>query len=241
MVLYRLTMMKIASYNIRKAIGTDRRRNPERIVEVLNEIDADVIALQEADRRFGQRHAVLPDRLLEAHSPYRSVPLAIQAGSMGWHGNAILVREGVEVTGHDVIHLPCLEPRGAVGVGVRLNGVALRLYGMHLDLSGLWRRRQAAAMLRHVEIANTHGAPMPSVLVGDTNEWTQGGGCLRDFARHYTILSCGRSFHARRPVASLDRIMVGEGLKARESGVHASALARRASDHLPVWAVLEQD
>lgn len=228
--------MKIASYNIRKAIGTDRRRSPERVIEVLNEIGADVIALQEADRRFGQRHAVLPDRLLEAHSDYRAVPLALHHGGMGWHGNALLIREGVELVDHDVIHLPCLEPRGAVSAGVRLGDVALRLFGMHLDLSGLWRRRQAAAVLRHVEIANSHGTPLPTILAGDTNEWTAGGGCLRDFGRQFTVLSCGRSFHARRPVASLDRIMVGEGLNVVDSGVHVSALARRASDHLPVWA-----
>lgn len=232
-------MMKIASYNIRKAIGTDRRRSPERVIEVLNELDADVIALQEADRRFGQRSGVLPDWLLSAHSPYRAVPLAVSAGSMGWHGNAVLVREGVEVTGHDVIHLPCLEPRGAVSVSVRAGDVALRLFGMHLDLSGLWRRRQAAAVLHHVDVANEHGDRLPSVLVGDTNEWTRHGGCLRDFGRQFTVLSCGRSFPTRRPVASLDRIMFSEGLRVQESGVHHSPLARRASDHLPVWAVVE--
>ena len=49
--------VKVASYNMRKAIGTDRRRNPERILQVLREIDADIIALQEADRRFGTRAA----------------------------------------------------------------------------------------------------------------------------------------------------------------------------------------
>ena len=47
--------LKVASYNIHKGIGLDRRRNPERVLEVLREIDADVIALQEADRRFGTR------------------------------------------------------------------------------------------------------------------------------------------------------------------------------------------
>ncbi|HEX7820810.1 MAG TPA: endonuclease/exonuclease/phosphatase family protein [Sphingobium sp.] len=233
-------MMKIASYNIHKAVGTDRRRSPERIIEVLNEVGADVVALQEADMRFGLRHAVLPDWLLEAHSPYRRVPLAIQAGSMGWHGNAILVRDGVEVIGHDALHLPCLEPRGAVSAAVSLGGVALRLFGMHLDLSGLWRRRQAAALLHHVEIANSHGVPLPSIIVGDTNEWSQNGGCLRDFGRQFAIVSCGRSFHARRPIASLDRIMVGAGLTLHEAGVHSSPLSRRASDHLPVWAVLDR-
>ena len=29
--------LKVASYNMRKAIGTDRRRNPERILQVLRE------------------------------------------------------------------------------------------------------------------------------------------------------------------------------------------------------------
>lgn len=233
-------MIKVASYNIRKAIGTDRRRNPERIIDVLNEMDADVIALQEADRRFGQRHAVLPPRLLEAHSAYRAVPLAIGTTSMGWHGNAMLVRAGAEILTHDLHHLPCLEPRGAISATVDVRGFALRLFGMHLDLSGLWRRRQAAALLHQVEIANAHGQALPTVLMGDTNEWRQSGGCLRDFAaRHYRIVSPGRSYHAARPVATLDRIMHSPDLMVRACGVHSSPIARHASDHLPVWAVLD--
>jgi len=59
-----MTMIKVASYNIRKAIGTDRRRSPDRIIEVLNEVGADLVALQEADRRFGKRTAVLSDFML---------------------------------------------------------------------------------------------------------------------------------------------------------------------------------
>ncbi|MGD9812262.1 MAG: endonuclease, partial [Sphingobium sp.] len=57
--------IRVASYNIRKAIGTDRRRSPERILAVLAEIDADVVILQEADRRFGPRVAALPPLLLD--------------------------------------------------------------------------------------------------------------------------------------------------------------------------------
>ena len=51
----RCAMVLIASYNIRKAIAADRRRRPERIIEILGEIGADVVLLQEADRRFGAR------------------------------------------------------------------------------------------------------------------------------------------------------------------------------------------
>jgi endonuclease/exonuclease/phosphatase family metal-dependent hydrolase len=86
-------MILVASYNMRKAIGTDRRRRPERTLEVLNEVGADVVALQEADRRFGARHSAIPLHLIEEHSPYKPVPFQARAGSLGWHGNAILVRK----------------------------------------------------------------------------------------------------------------------------------------------------
>jgi endonuclease/exonuclease/phosphatase family metal-dependent hydrolase len=82
-------MLRLASYNIRKAVGTDRRRRPERIIEVLNELDADVVALQEADRRFGAREAAIPPHLLDEHSDLKPVPSQRPRGSLGWHGNAI--------------------------------------------------------------------------------------------------------------------------------------------------------
>ena len=228
-------MIRVASYNMRKAIGLDRRRRPERTLEVLNELDADVIALQEADRRFGSRLSALPPHLIDEHSDYKPVPFAARAGSLGWHGNAILVRKSVEVVGCELLHLPSLEPRGAVMADVKVDGVVMRVVGMHLDLSGLWRRRQAHAILAHLA---TRNANPRTVLMGDLNEWSAKGGCLRDFSHHLQFADCGRSFHARRPVAQLDRIMVSDGLKIVESGAHHSAVARRASDHLPIWAKL---
>src|SRR3546814_14711530 len=87
--------VRVASYNIRKAIGTDRRRVPGRVIDGRNELDADISALQEADRRFGVRSAALPPWLLESISPYRPVPLNVHVDSMGWHGNAILVRKEI--------------------------------------------------------------------------------------------------------------------------------------------------
>ncbi len=230
-------MFKVASYNMRKGVGLDRRRSPERILDVLNEIDADVIALQEADRRFGARACVIPAHVLDEQSDWRSVDFGMRAASMGWHGNALLVRKAATVESRAPIHLPALEPRGAVTADVTLpGGMALRLVGMHLDLSGLWRRRQAAAVMAHVDAAPE---PRPTILMGDLNEWTAAAGCLRDFARCYAIAATGPSFHARRPVGRLDRIMVSPGLEIVDCGVHASATAKRASDHLPIWAVLE--
>ena len=226
-------MILVASYNMRKSIGTDRRRRPERTLDVLNEIGADVVALQEADRRFGARVSALPLHLIDQHSDYKPVDFDTRIESIGFHGNAMLVRKDVEILGQAVLHLPSLEPRGAILADLRVKGEELRVVGMHLDLSGLWRGRQAHAVLAH--LAARDGDP-PVVLMGDLNEWSARGGCLRDFGNHLRFADCGRSFHSRRPIAQLDRIMVSDGLDVVEAGAHFSATARKASDHLPVWA-----
>ena len=226
-------MIRVASYNMRKAIGTDRRRRPERTIEVLNELDADVIALQEADRRFGSKTSAIPLAMLDARSDYKPVEIDNRAGSIGWHGNALLVKKRVEISEHHLFRLPSLEPRGAVLADVTVDGTELRIVGMHLDLSGLWRRRQAHAILRHLK---ERDGERHAVLMGDLNEWSSRGGCLREFAALHDFAPCGRSFHARRPIASLDRIMVSRDLEILASGTHRTAASRRASDHLPIWA-----
>jgi endonuclease/exonuclease/phosphatase family metal-dependent hydrolase len=229
-------MIRVASYNMRKAIGTDRRRRPERTIEVLNELDADVVALQEADRRFGSKASAIPLAMLEARSDYKPVEIDNRAGSIGWHGNALLVRKRIEVREHHLFRLPSLEPRGAVLAELLLDGALLRVVGMHLDLSGLWRRQQAQAILSHLH--ERDGEP-PTVLMGDLNEWSTRGGCLRDFGQDHDFAACGRSFHARRPIAALDRIMISRDLAVIASGVHRTPCSRRASDHLPIWAELK--
>jgi len=154
---------------------------------------------------------------------------------MGWHGNALLMRREFELIGHDLIHLPCLEPRGAVTATLRAGDITLRIVGMHLDLSGLWRRRQAASLVHWLDLPQ-HPPVDAAVLMGDLNEWTRASGCLKDFGARFHFAATGPSFHARRPIAYLDRIMVSRDLKVVDSGVHHSPAARRASDHLPIWA-----
>lgn len=228
-------MLKVASYNIRKALGTDRRRSPERVLQVLREVDADIIALQEADRRFGQRTAVLTPHLVEEHSDWQPVALGMRATSMGWHGNALLIRKSARIIDCEQLHLPALEPRGAVMADIQIKDMLVRVVGMHLDLSGLWRRRQAAAILAHVAASSRR---CPTVMMGDLNEWTRAAGCLRDFGGAFRFAETGPSFHARRPIARLDRIMVSPDLRIAACGVHQSAASRVASDHLPIWADL---
>lgn len=226
--------LKIASYNIHKGVGLDRKRDPDRILSVLAELDADVIALQECDRRFGRRECVLPRARIE-DSRYRPVPIDTRPDSMGWHGNGFLVKKTVEVVDTAALTLPALEPRGAVRVDLRKDGKRVRLVGMHLDLSGLMRREQARAVLAHLDAL---GKRVPTVLAGDTNEWASRGGVFRCFDEGWQVLDCGRSFPTRRPIARLDRMIVTSDFTVEGAGAHHSLLASRASDHLPVWAQL---
>lgn len=227
--------LKFASYNIHKGVGLDRRRDPERIMAVLHELDADIVALQEADRRFGAREAVLPRSLLDEHH-WQAAPVAMRPRSMGWHGNAVLVRRGIAITGCSRIAIPTLEPRGAVCVQMEAQGCNFAAVGMHLDLSGVARRRQIREVCRNVALF-----PEETVLMGDLNEWSREKGALRGFEKDWSVLAPGLSFPSRRPIGMLDRIIHSSGWRCSGAGVHHSALAARASDHLPVWAMLAID
>lgn len=228
-------VLTAASYNIQKAIGTDMRRVPARTLAVIDEIGADVVVLQEADRRFGSRLSALPAPLLAVHG-WRPVAFETRPASIGWHGNAILHSDRVEVVRHDILPIPALEPRGAVLADLAIDGKLLRVVGMHLDLSGLWRRRQAEAILNH--LARQPGSP-PTLLMGDLNEWRVAAGAISDFGRDHDVVPTGPSFHARMPMAALDRIFVSGDMRVDDSGVHHSARSAIASDHLPVWVRLD--
>lgn len=226
--------LKFASYNIHKAVGIDRRQDPDRIITVLREIDADVIALQEADMRFGQRASVLPRALLD-DTPWEPVPVAKRRQSIGWHGNALLVRRSMQWVAAGALELPTLEPRGAAMAELVLDGCRLRVIGMHLDLSGFRRRDQIRSILSHLE---KHDDQRATVLMGDFNQWGLRSGAMGEFAKGWQMLAPGASYPARRPIARLDRIVVSDSCRVIDGGVHHSALAAQASDHLPIWTTL---
>ena len=220
--------LRVASYNVRKTRGLDQRRDPGRIVDVINRLDADVVVLQEADRRLGDRPAALSPRLIEDETDFHVVPVAVNDVSLGWHGNAVLMRGSLSAVSVSRIELPGLEPRGAVRVD--LNG-GPALVATHLGLTRRHRRRQLSVIAESLSDA-------PSALIaGDFNEWRKDTG-LEPLADRYTVLSPGRSFHAARPIAALDKFALSEGVTLYQAGVDQSALARRSSDHLPIWADL---
>ncbi|MEN8887630.1 MAG: endonuclease/exonuclease/phosphatase family protein [Celeribacter marinus] len=219
--------MRLASYNLRKCRGTDGVRAPARVLDVINGLGADVVALQEADMRLGARPAALPARMIETHTDFVALPVATSPVSLGWHGNAILVRKDRIAHATHRINLPGLEPRGAVAVD--LDG--LRVVGVHLGLLRASRQKQLHAIRAHLATLDAR----PTVILGDFNEWSRTSGLdpLRDA---FDVIAPGHSFHAARPMAALDRIAVPYGLDLRDAGVVETAITRRASDHLPIWA-----
>ena len=131
--------------------------------------------------------------------------LKINTRNLGWHGNALLVKPHVGVLDVAALDLPTLEPRGAVMAELLIGDRPFRVIGMHLDLSGLWRRRQMRAIL---EAIDRRPQKMPTILMGDTNEWRDAGGLPQGPQRQLSHRPDGPSFHSRRPVAALDRIIV---------------------------------
>jgi len=220
--------MRLASYNIRKARGLDQKRAPERILDVISQMEADVVVLQEADLRLGPRPTALPRELIERETDYHVAPLAQNDVSLGWHGNAVLVKKGVEILDVGRYDLPGLEPRGAVSVMLPDN---TRIVGVHLGLLRPSRRKQLETIKALLE--DDH-APR-TVIAGDFNEWStpHAHGPL---IPHYQLVPQGPSFPANYPVATLDRIAHGSDLELTGYGVENGPASRTASDHLPIWA-----
>lgn len=226
--------LRLASYNIRKAVGLDWRRDPARTLRVIGDLGADVIALQEADKRLGPRPAALPPKAILRETGLRPVPLARSPVSMGWHGNAVLVREGIDVADCRLIELPGIEPRGGVLVRLHTAGGPLTVVGVHLGLRRRCRRLQFARIL------DTLGAEESAraVILGDFNEWSPERG-IEPLLPRFRVVIPGLSFHASQQVAPLDRFALGSSIGLIDSGVETGPVARRASDHLPVWTDIE--
>ncbi|PWG17372.1 endonuclease/exonuclease/phosphatase family protein [Salibaculum griseiflavum] len=219
--------LRLASYNIRAGLGTDLRRDPLRVLSAISALQADIVALQEADHRLGLRPSALPRDMIEAHTGLRPLPVANTAESLGWHGIALLARPGLDPVDIHRFPLPGLEPRGAIAADLP----DLRVVGVHLGLLRRNRRQQ----LDHIREALEGLPTLPTVILGDFNEWSRKTGLGR-LARHYTVLTPGRTFPANLPVAALDRIAHSEHLRVTPLDIPARAKGPHPSDHLPILA-----
>ena len=226
----------IASYNVHKCVGTDQRFDPDRIAAVIDEIGADVVALQEAAQRFGERNALIDFARLEREHGLVAVSLTDNNGRHGWHGNVLLFREAV-VRNVNPLRLPGVEPRGALVADVDLDVGPLRIVAAHLGLLRHSRARQAEAILTTVCAQSER----PTLLLGDLNEWRLGNrSSLRSFDPHFGPLGADLpTFPSRFPLLALDRILGNPQSMISSIEVHNTTLARVASDPLPIKARID--
>lgn len=232
---------RIATYNIHKCRGLDRRLRPRRIVEVLKETKADIIALQEVvgmDERERERNQV---RFIAEELGFDFRIGENRRLHGGAYGNALVTNfPFVAEHNHDITWRKS-EPRGCqeVVLSLQRSKAQLRIFNVHLGTSYFERRYQARRLLDVLgdQIEETS----PRIVMGDFNEWPRGL-ATHLLEQHFNSAKpqhgFGRAWNYPGifPLAHVDHIYHDPKLKLERVAVHRSRIALVASDHLPLVA-----
>lgn len=225
-------LLRVATWNIHSGIGRDRRYDPERIIAVLHELDADVIALQEV-ASLADHGEFLPQLRAELGFEIVTGPTRARAGDD--YGNALLSRYPITDMSRLDLTVHVHEPRGAIDATLAIGNRVVRVLSTHLGLRPYERRQQVRRVLGMIDTDD----PAPVVLMGDLNEWFLWGRALRWLHADFHARPAPATFPSRCPVFALDRIWIRPAKYLRRIAPHASARARVASDHLPLVADIE--
>jgi endonuclease/exonuclease/phosphatase family metal-dependent hydrolase len=226
--------LTVATYNIHACVGGDGRFDPRRTTDVLREIGADFVALQEVEHHAVEGRDLL-DYLADSLDMKAIAGPTLLRGTRHY-GNALLTRLPVIAVERIDLSVPRREPRGALHVEIAWGERRVRMVATHLGLRPRERRHQVQRLLPLFERPHTDVA----VLMGDLNEWVLWGRPLRWLRKHMPggRQHPPRTFPAHLPLLALDRIWVQPAGSLLSIEAHDSGLARRASDHLPLKAVL---
>ncbi len=229
--------MRVLSYNIHKGIGgRDRRYRLERIIGVIEAENPDLICLQEVDRHVPRSGLDDQPKLLANY--FRAAAQQYQPNvtlKTGHYGNLMLSRWPFLEKHQISLRLKAKKPRGAQLAVVETPEGPLQLINFHLGLAEAERRWQIDHLLsHHLCKACRH---LPAMVIGDFNDWRNtlcnGRFSEMGFAHVTSPISRFRSFPAYLPLGSLDKAFV-RGIVIRQARVVHSALAKWASDHLPL-------
>ncbi len=236
-----VSKFRIVTYNVHKCIGVDRRLNPARIISVLKEINADIIALQEVLCIHGRNSE--DD---QAHFIARELGFNYQMGHNrelrgGIYGNLVLSRFPLLGSENHDISVAGREERGCLRVDVELGKESnLHVYNVHLGTSFIERQSQARKLISE-SILSDAKLPGPRIMLGDFNEWTRGlvTQLLNEHFKSGDIrlhLKRSRTYPGLLPFMHLDHIYFDESLELEQAQLHRSRTSLLASDHLPISA-----
>lgn len=233
-----LRRFSVATYNIHKCRGMDGRVRPQRIVRVLRELNADVIALQEVVN--------VPNHNPEANQArFLAEELGLHTVSTGSYGNVILSRYPVVFTHHHNISVAKREERSCLRVDLEVApGKILHVFNVHLGTNFFERRTQGQQLVNDVIHCRAGGKSArngPRLVLGDFNEWVPGlasrllaahlkGKDIRDW------LTARRTYPGLFPFLHLDHIFYDDTLELIRASLRRSPLTLTASDHLPIVA-----
>ena len=231
--------LRVATYNIHRCRGMDRRVMPARIAEVLREIDADVVAMQEVvgagpsgsgqaeeiGAALGMGWVMAPVRHLRRHL----------------FGNVVMSRYPILQHGQYDLSWRTCEQRACQHAALDLGeDRLLHIYNVHLGTAVLERRYQAPRLASFVHDRRVQG---PKIILGDFNEWMRGL-ATRTLSSLFESVDIRSHLRRRRtypgifPVLHLDHIYYEGDVDVRSVELPRSRKALMASDHLPLVANL---
>jgi len=226
-----MTRFRIATYNVHKCRGLDLKVSPYRILNVLQDIGADVIALQEA---FAEQA-----KFIAAHLNMCLVFGCARQLEAREYGNAVLTRGSVLGSRCVDLTVSRREPRGCLRVDVQIaEDLMLHVFAVHLGTSYFERRHQAGKLISP-EVLDATDAKGLRILIGDFNEWTRGL-VTRTLSTHLrsadlsTHLGRSRSYPGLVPFLHLDHMYYDAALHLSCLRLHRTAVSLVASDHLPL-------
>jgi len=236
------THVRVATYNIHKCRGFDRRTSPDRITAVLRELQAEIICLQEVvDAREGPRTFDQAREIARAFPEYSWCFGSNRALRGGHYGNMTLTRFPIRSwRNHDLTHRK-REERGVLQSDLQIAADrTLHVFNIHLGTSYRERRTQAVRLLSS-EVLAQETLREPRLIVGDFNEWKIGLATrlLRQQFQSFRPrhgLRFPRTFPGMLPLLSLDYYYYEPPLELEQARLWRSRKALIASDHLPLIA-----
>ncbi len=224
--------IRVATYNIHSCIGTDGQFSPARVGEVLQQLDADVIALQELETKEELGLSILAQ--FAEQTGMHAVPGPTLYRDDSSYGNALLIRNRPHTKLLLDISYLQREPRGAIHIETEINSVPIRVIATHFGLKRIERKHQADSLVKHLQQQKPLNPKAITIVLGDLNEWLPWGKPLLILKRLLQSVGSCATFPSRWPVLALDRVMIDPHYQNSEVAVVNTALSRVASDHLPL-------